>query len=553
MDFEYDWKNPNYAAVWQRRIENLRRIRARPEVIPQMKAYYGSGPDGVCDFITDWGVTFDPRNADVGLPTVIPFILFPRQREWVHWLFDRWRNRRPGLCEKSRDMGVTWLAASTACTICAMMDGIAVGFGSRVVDLVDKVNTMKPILPKARMFMEYVPEEFRGGYVAWRDAPYMRLNFPDTGSLITGEGGDQIGRGDRASIYFVDEKAYCANQESIDQALSQTTNCHIDISSVRGMNNHFAKKRHEGRVDVFVFDWREDPRKDQAWYEKQKEDLDPVTVAQEIDRDYTASLENIVIPGRWVQASLNACERLGIQPTGERVLFLDVADAGIDLNAAVAGAGVEVDFAEEWTGKGVDNDIFHSVQKTFLLCDQQNVRRWRYDADGLGAGVRGDARRINEDRREVGKKALQVDPYRGSGKVHRPEQQWDPDSPDYRGLTNEELFFNAKAQAWWLLRRRFMKTYRWVEEGIECDPDEIISINTKKMGPIYKKLVLELSQATFQAGRSGKIVIDKKPKNMKSPNLADAVVGKFAPITAPMIISSELLAAAARPNRGRLR
>jgi hypothetical protein len=36
------------------------------------------------------------------------------------------------------------------------------------------------------------------------NAPHMRVVFPDTGSIISGEAGDGIGRGDRCSIYFVD-------------------------------------------------------------------------------------------------------------------------------------------------------------------------------------------------------------------------------------------------------------------------------------------------------------------------------------------------------------
>jgi hypothetical protein len=37
-------------------------------------------------------------------------------------------------------------------------------------------------------------------------------------------------------------------------------------------------KRWGGKTDVFIFDWRDDPRKDQAWYDKQCRQFDPVTV-----------------------------------------------------------------------------------------------------------------------------------------------------------------------------------------------------------------------------------------------------------------------------------
>ena len=94
-------------------------------------------------------------------------------------------------------MGVTWLSVGLSCSLCLSYDGLAIGFGSRKTEYVDKIGTMKPILPKARMFMEHLPEEFRGGYVPWRDGTFMRISFPDTGSIIAGEGGDDIEIGTR--------------------------------------------------------------------------------------------------------------------------------------------------------------------------------------------------------------------------------------------------------------------------------------------------------------------------------------------------------------------
>src|SRR6185503_21380305 len=102
----------------------------------------------------------------------------------------------------------------------------------------------KSLFWKARFFMRHLPEEFRAGWREQFDAPYMRMKFPESGSYMNGEGGDDIGRGDRTSIYFVDEAAHLTRPLKVDAALSQTTNCRIDVSSVNGPNNPFAKKRH---------------------------------------------------------------------------------------------------------------------------------------------------------------------------------------------------------------------------------------------------------------------------------------------------------------------
>ena len=71
--------------------------------------------------------------------------------------------------------------------------------------------------------------------------------------------------------------------ELIEASLASNTDCRIDISSVRGMANPFAEKRHSGRIKVFTLHWRNDPRENDAWYQRMRETLDPVTLAAEVD------------------------------------------------------------------------------------------------------------------------------------------------------------------------------------------------------------------------------------------------------------------------------
>jgi phage terminase large subunit len=161
------------------------------------------------------------------------------------------------------------------------------------------------------------------------------------------------------------------------------------------------------------------------------------------------------------------------------------------------------------------------VQKAFDLCDQHGLKRFDYDADGLGAGVRGDARVINEGRRDKGIELVAVEPYRGSGAVH------DPEGEMVSKRKNKDYFANLKAQAWWALRLRFQQTHRAVVEGKPVPPDSIISLSSKL--PLLAKLCSELSQPTYSVNGVGKIVIDKMPDGAASPNLADAAVIKFQP------------------------
>lgn len=514
---DFDWKSPNYDEVFARRIDELERIRrASAADLELLKAYYR---DNISDFIEDFGMTYDPRNVERGLPPIVPFLLFAKQREFVEEVMSHWRTQKPLLVEKSRDGGLSWVIIGIGCSLCVLFDGMGVGYGSRKEEYVDKVDAPKSLFWKARFFMRHLPVEFRAGWREQIDAPHMRMKFPETGSNMTGEAGDAIGRGDRQGIYFVDEAAHLPRPMLVEAALSQTTNCRIDVSSVNGPNNVFAQKRHAGKIDVFVFDWRDDPRKDEEWYDKQVAELDPIVVAQEIDRDYGASVEGIVIPLKWVQASFDALEKLGIAPSGENTLAFDVADEGADKNGAVGGKGVEISIAEEWSGKS--SDTFASTEKVFDVCDANGILKFKYDADGLGAAVRGDARVINERRRRLNLPQIAVEAYRGSDAV------LDPEKEDVKGRRNEDYFLNRKAQMWWRARTRFLNTYRWVVDGVPCDPNEIVSINTKKVKN-YQKLAAELSQPQYRSNDVGKILIQKRPDGMKSPNLGDAAVMKLS-------------------------
>jgi phage terminase large subunit len=520
----FNFRSPDYISVFNGRLKAIARIRQEPQCLPTLKTYY---KDHIADFICDFGITLNPKAVGEGNSSYMPFILYPRQREWVDEVVAHWRAQKPLLTEKTRQMGFSWLAMATACSLCLFHEGMTIGFGSRKESYVDLLGDPKSLLYKGREFLKNLPLEFRAGWSLGTSAPHMRLLFPETGSSIVGEAGDNIGRGATTSIYFLDEAAFIERPHLVEASLSQTTNCRVDISTPNGMGNVFAQKRHGGKIDVFTFHWRDDPTKDEVWYQKQVDELDPVTVAQEINIDYSASVEGVMIPSDWVQAAIDAHLKLNIRPTGSRTGALDVADEGKDLNAFCGAHGVLIEAVEEWSGKG--SDIFGTVEKAFMLCDELDYDGFSYDADGLGAGVKGDARIVN-DRRT---KKLTVEPFRGSSGVFKPE------SEDVKGRKNEDFFANLKAQSWWALRTRFQKTFRAVKEGAHCDLDEIISIPS---GLKHRaKLCMELSQPTYRINTAGKVLVDKAPDGSRSPNLADAVMIRFGQVHRPMVISEAFM------------
>jgi hypothetical protein len=532
MDFNF--RNPDYASVFRQRAERLMRIRADPAIMPMLKLYYRDHP---ADFINDFGMTSDPRNVEIGLPVNVPFLLFPRQREWVQWAMDRWRQREPGATVKSRDMGVSWLGMALADTLCLFYPNMAIGVGSRKLELVDKIGDPKTLFWKARKFLELLPPEFVEPYSSKEGL----IAFAN-GSTIAGEGGDEIGRGARTGLYLVDETAALKHPEAVDAALSQTTNCRIDISTPQGLANSFAAKAqrmppyNNWPADrIFRFNWREDPRKDEAWYERQKVNLDPVTLAQEVDMDFSASVEGIVVPSKWVQAAIGLHEFLGVEPTGARRGALDVADEGRDANAFAACHGAEVFHVEEWSGKG--SDLSATAQRAVGLVEELKLDGFDFDSDGLGAGIRGSVRVINELREEVKRPPIAAMPFRGSAAVQR------PDNEDVPSRKNKDYFKNLKSQSWWGLRRRFEQSW-FARNGEEYDPAMIISLSPTL--PMLSKLQIELSQPTFSLDAQGKIVIDKQPEGSLSPNLADAVMILMGRTRRGMVITAEAMEASQR-------
>jgi hypothetical protein len=476
-------------------------------------AYYRD--DHAEDFIDDWGQTFSPWNVAKGLPAKIPFVLFPKQKELIRWALTRWRRHEPGLCDKSRETGVSWVMCALLATLCMFNKGFVGGFGSRKLELVDKTGSPDSLFWKTREFIAGIPREFRAGWDRNNDAG-GRITFGN-GSVLLGEGGDHIGRGGRTSLYVVDEAAYIEHPDMVDASLSANTLCRIDVSSAHGMGNSFATRRHQWPRDgfserVFTFHWRDDPRKDQAWYDLECTKWDPIVIAQEHDINYMASVEGILIPSAWVQASIDLHVHLGLEPTGGMRASLDIADEGPDKNALAVAKGWVVQCAEDWSGK--NSDIYQTVLKAFRICDELGTDTMVYDADGMGASVRGDVIRINEDRALQSLHPVRIDPFHGAPVVF-PERQ------DIPGILNKDKFASGTAQAWWALRTRFENAWKIRNGDTGIDPEEAISLDSKLQS--LDNLTQELVQVLYGYSTTNKLQIIKTPKGMKSPNMADAL------------------------------
>ncbi len=504
--------------VLQERAARLTEFERDPKLLAAAKLHYRECP---WDFLADWGMTFDPRLLDRGENPVVPFVPWLKQVEYLQWVQRMWKSQQRGLAEKSRDCGVTWLSAGFAATHWLFTPGFVARIGSRKEDLVDKSGDMDAIFPKVWFFLTSVPRIFWPKGFSESCRAHLRITNPETAAAITGEAGDNIGRGGRASIAFVDEAAFVEHQELVDAALSQTTNCQIDISTPNGNGNPFYRKRMRfDKTDkVFIFDWRDDPRKDDAWYQKQKAELDEVTVAQEIDRDYNASAENVFIPAKWVKSAIDAHKKLGFVGTGIRVTGFDPADTG-DSKAVVNRHGSVIKRAAQKR----DGDITQAIPWAFELADEARSDVLVFDGDGMGApSMKLSAETIAASR-------VKVQEYHGSGAVEEPGRQKKRAHSDGE-KPNADKYKNYRAQTWSWVRERFRLTHEAIERAnagmlVNANPEDLISIDSE-CGDLID-LQAELSRPQRQFTNDGKIKVeskaDMKKRNVQSPNLADALI-----------------------------
>lgn len=466
-----------------------------------------------------WGRSYDPRMIELGLSPKIPLIPWPAQQDFVNGIEECYKSRVNWLGEKSRGVGMTWLIASLFTHHWLYYEGFIGLFGSRKEELVDRKGDPNTLFWKVRESIYTLPKKMRPSTFDVKDGMndnIMKIINPDNGSVIIGEGGDNIGAGGRASMAVIDEKALHEHQDLVDRALSQVTNCQGDISTPRG-RNHFASKRFSRSVEVFTIHWWQDPSKNpdweaadrkpahNDWYEYQKERFafDPVLIAQELDINYDASTESSFIPSEWVSSAVG----FALPMEGVRYAGFDVAGGGSNSSVYCRRIGPVVFEPFEMR---MDNEV-EAAWKVVDMCDRDKVDVLNYDADGLGHSIIG---LLQNAERKI---TFVTRPIRGGHAA--------TEGADENGTTGKERFRNKRAQMWWNIRERFRKTFEHTTGKKLYPAEELISI------PNNQRLISELSAPKMEHTTTGKMQVESKDKmrtrGVQSPDYADACVYCF--------------------------
>ena len=148
-----------------------------------------------------------------------------------------------------------------------------------------------------------------------------------------------------------------------------------------------------------------------------------------------------------------------------------------------------------------------------------------YDSAGVGESVL--TAWAGMGRRNECPNGMRLTAWNGGMSVVRPDERIDP--RNQRAPKNKDHYANLKAQAWFSLRARFENAYK-KKMGREYDATHIISLPADL--PYLEQLQDELCQPHKKESGTGKVLVDKQPDGAQSPNLADAVVMAFFPLSA---------------------
>ena len=465
--------------------------------------------DHVIDWINDWVLTYDPRED----PANIPMQLWPKQREFIQWLETRVGLGGDVVVEKSRDFGASWLCVAFAAHHWIFRNGYKVNFASNKADKVDRLGDYDSLFEKLRHLLRELPP--------WQIPPpnkriekYMTFYNELNGSGITGESGRDIGRGGRCTVMFLDEAAHLEHADSVNAASAQTALCRIWLSTPNGQGNQFAIKRFSLPEDrVFIMDYHDDPRKTEEWAQQKRAEIGRVAFAREFDRDYAASIEGIIIRAEWVVAAVELHRRGVVPPIGLVVCGLDVGGGGSGKTVHVVRRGPVVETPTSWNGGDTTADAYRAAELTRAVSTDVMLF---YDPIGVGRGVGSTLERISGVV-STGVHVGEPGTYRG----------W----PD--GQRAREKFTNYKAEIWWTMRDRFLKSYEYLlfldgkDGGVKYPLDELITIP-----PEAHTLQMQLSQVTVSYKETGKIGVESKDslkrRGIPSPDEADALVLTFA-------------------------
>lgn len=254
-----------------------------------------------------WGWVYEPR-ARKAQGKHVPFTPFAFQCHVMDWLVALADNpdQADGFVTKSRGIGLSWTIVSFAVWGWAFHD-VTTLLLSRTQSEVDKPNNINTLFGKALYMIDNMPDWLLPpGFSRDRDRTQMNIANPDSHAQIFGDSTTaEAGRGDRASIAFVDEAAFIRELRDVWTTLDGTTDHTVSVSTETlkyGTTwlNSWENAKLVDPDSVFVLDWWLNPHQDEAWrereYARREKKLDLPGYYTEIERNPFRGRSSIIYP-----------------------------------------------------------------------------------------------------------------------------------------------------------------------------------------------------------------------------------------------------------------
>jgi len=464
-------------------------------------------------WINHFAVTHDPRLIRFGINPKVPFILYPSQEYLVKRVHKSLFDGTKLLVEKSRGEGATETLCAYTTWAFAYQSDCTIGWGSRTkyqVDLSDNPNT---IFERIRRIIRHLPKNMIPGYSKKNDKT-LRIINPYTKSVIYGSGGKDIGRGDRATQFFVDEFTTIEDKVSALSGMSDTAFSNIIFSTPMGRDKFFEEKNVREVITMAWYynpaknlDWIKKCRPEKSWwYENEKMSKDEATIKQEVDISYDAFAGSSMIPMEWINAAISLHTKIENMGYGVNRAGFDIAASGQDKNVYQARTGRIALKPKEIQGVSTPLEAARRVAR---YAEEDYVDCINYDENAYGEDVQ----------TEMGKEFPSLS-WKGIKGQRSPTDRFLEDDT----VRACDKFMNLRGEVWYSARKAFERTYQHVNRIKIWPVNKLISI------PDDNRLINELSQPLMLID-SGKIGVESKramrARKIKSPNFADAFVYCF--------------------------
>jgi phage terminase large subunit len=333
------------------------------------------------------------------------------------------------------------------------------------------------------------------------------------------------------------EEAHRASQESLDKLLptilrtpgaecwfSANPQSSADPFSKRFIVPYLKQLQRDGYYEddmhlIVVVNWRDNP----WWNDAQEalrawdyENLPRAKYDWIWEGAFNDSVEDSLIMAEWFDACVDAHKKLGFYPVGMRFSSHDPSDMGEDTKGfAFRHGSVILDVDEKESG-----DINEGCDWATSKAINHSSDAFTWDCDGMGVGLNRQVTKSFDG------KPTRISMFRGSEGVDYPDNLYNPAESLQDQKTNKQSFKNKRAQYYFMLRDRVLRTYKAVN-GDYHDPDTLISFDSSI--PKLSALRSELCRMPIKPNGNGLFDLYTKQEmkskfKFNSPNLADSVM-----------------------------